>query len=78
MTKENKYQILRAHPDSSEKVYTLKEFLGQRGEIKNPYVQNDLLSAAAITRYRACYDEIFGILSVDGNIDKIYQAVCAA
>lgn len=78
MTKENKSQILRAHPDASEKVYTLKEFLGQKGEIKNPYVQNDLLSAAATARYRVCYDELFELLSADGNIDKIYYAVCAA
>ena len=77
MSIDNKKQILKANPEFSSKVYTLKEFFGLCGEIKNPFVENDLLSVAAMSRYNDCFDELEELLMAPGNMEKLYDAVLA-
>lgn len=51
MTLAHKHSILSVYPSFSSKIYTLKEYIGESGDIQDPFGGN-------VEVYRACAGEI--------------------
>lgn len=75
MGEEHAREIRKNFPDHRSRIRSLLEFVGQAGDIDDPWHAPDEMDDDTLARYRSCYLRLEDVLT--RNADKIYSAVIA-
>jgi protein-tyrosine-phosphatase len=67
--------IRKNFPDAASRIHNLRGFLGETGDVEDPWHAPDEMDTETLARYRACFRSLQTILAK--NADRIYAAVIA-
>lgn len=75
MDEAHAQEIRKNFPAAAARIYSICGFLGERGNIDDPWQAPDEMTSEAIDRYRTCFRRLHSTLS--RGADAIYAAVVA-
>jgi protein-tyrosine-phosphatase len=67
--------IRKNFPEAAPRIHNLRGFLGEPGDVEDPWRAPDEMDFDTLARYRACFRSLRTIL--EKNADRIYSAVIA-